>query len=202
MDIDLRATLALKAELEDRNIELKVEGENLKLKIPSGCLHPDLRSAITAHKHSLLDLLKNKPIANASTPVTDGQDPDDIPESLRQVGTPCATCGTTDWWIPRPGMIACSQCHPYLRPGRLVASLPHDDEDLIEAYEERAAIMEYEGGMPRLEAEFFSVAAVTHTNQPTNQSPELHETESGHRPSSPTPLTSAFQGLGARATDS
>ena len=99
-------------------------------------------------------------------------------------------------------MIACSQCHPYLQPARLRASLPHDDEDLIEAYEERAAIMEYEGGMPRLEAEFFSVAAVIHTNQPTNQSPELHETESGHRPSSPTPLTSAFQELGARATDS
>ena len=40
MDIDLRATLALKAELEDRNIELKVEGKNLKLKIPSGASIP------------------------------------------------------------------------------------------------------------------------------------------------------------------
>ena len=68
MDTNLRVALALKAELENQNIEIKVEGENLKLKLPSGDLDPDLRSAITTHKQSLLDLLKNTRAKSVSAP--------------------------------------------------------------------------------------------------------------------------------------
>jgi hypothetical protein len=168
MDSNIGSALALRAELEERNIELKVEGQDLALKVPSGKLQPALRDAVTAHKQSLLDLLQNKPVALRTTCAASDNDPDEIPAALRHTGPPCAACDTTDWWIPRRGMLACSQCHPYLRPGRLVASLPHDD-DLIEAYEERAAIMEYEAGMPRCLAELAAAR-----NQQTGSPPE-HE---------------------------
>ena len=231
MDSDIGSALALRAELEERNIELKVEGQDLALKVPSGKLHPALRDAVIAHKQSLLDLLQNKPVALRTTCAVSDNDPDEIPAALRHTGPPCAACGTTDWWIPRRGMLACLKCHPYLRPSRLVASLPHDDDDLIEAYEERAAIMEYEAGMPRCLAELASAR-----NQQTGSPPEheqakqqvqrvelkqaeLHPARSEpkqakqepsrpgpehakQQPSSPRPLPSTFTGLGTRAIDS
>ena len=60
MDIDLGSTLALRAELEERNIELKVEGQDLALKVPSGKLHPVLRDAVITHKQALIQLLQGK----------------------------------------------------------------------------------------------------------------------------------------------
>ena len=207
MDSDIGSALAVRAELEERNIELKVEGQDLALKVPSGKLHPALRDAVIAHKQSLLDLLQNKPVALRTTCAASDSDPDEIPAALRHTGPPCAACGTTDWWIPRRGMLACLQCHPFLRPGRLVASLPHDDDDLIDAYEERAAIMEYEAGMPRCLAEL--VAARNQQTGPPpehgqakQQIPRVEPTQAKQQPSSPRPLPSAFTGLGTRAIDS
>ena len=206
MDSDIGSALAVRAELEERNIELKVEGQDLALKVPSGKLHPALRDAVIAHKQMLLDLLQNKPVALFRTCEASG-DPDEIPAALRHTGPPCAACGTTDWWIPRRGMLACLKCHPFLRPGRLVASLPHDDDDLIEAYEERAAIMEYEAGMPRCLAEL--VAARNQQTGPPpehgqakQQIPRVEPTQAKQQPSSPRPLPSAFTGPGTRAIDS
>ena len=48
MDTDLESTLALRAELEERNIELKVKGNHLALKAPSGKLPDALRAALIA----------------------------------------------------------------------------------------------------------------------------------------------------------
>ena len=90
MDIDLGSTLALRAELEERNIELKVEGQDLALKVPSGKLHPVLRDAVITHKQALIQLLQGKStgaFAADSAPRL-GQEIAPLPHSPKELPSP------------------------------------------------------------------------------------------------------------------
>ena len=90
MDIDLGSTLALRAELEERNIELKVEGQDLALKVPSGKLPPVLRDAVITHKQALLQLLQGKStgaFAADSAPRL-GQAIEPLPHSPKELASP------------------------------------------------------------------------------------------------------------------
>ena len=69
-----KSALALRAELEEQNIELKVKGDQLALKAPSGKLHPALRDAVVTHKQALIQLLKEKPAPAGADDLGKGED--------------------------------------------------------------------------------------------------------------------------------
>ena len=100
-------------------------------------------------------VLSRTPYNEALNPVT-GQDPDIIIEASNPPISPgqelpagymiknCWSCRRALWWRDRLGNKKCGICHPPSNPDQVGW---YDDEG--EHFEERAAILEYEAGLPR-----------------------------------------------------
>lgn len=134
MNTDVDTPAALLAELAALGIELRAHGDRLRFR-PQTAMTPELAARVKAHKPDLLAML-----ADTETPAGDATTPG-FGSGVGDVLT------ATSYTAEEARMLAGAPTDSRAAgPHRGSIELP---PELAEAFEERAAIMEYEGNMPR-----------------------------------------------------
>jgi hypothetical protein len=101
--------------LQARDIQLMVEGDQLRYDAPEDAITDEVLTLLRQHKAALLALLTNP--TPAATEDNTGQRPES-PEAVRpsrpfsERPGACYACGTTRRWRSVCGTVVCARCHP------------------------------------------------------------------------------------------
>ncbi len=87
---------ALLHQLAERNVELYLDGDRLRFRVPAGALTDDLRLAVAEHRTEIIVLLRPRdavaPVRTACV-TCDRRDWVDEPAREGQIRTVCGRCG-------------------------------------------------------------------------------------------------------------
>jgi hypothetical protein len=106
-------TIKLLAELDNRGVQLFLDGDRLRYRAPAGVLGPGLREALSEHRLAIVDLLGQSSKADQPRQKCLSCDPRnwrDEPPNNGRVRTTCGVCGRFIGY--RTTSATCLRCPP------------------------------------------------------------------------------------------